>query len=100
MIFHFDTPIDLDVLGDGNEYFNAVEKYIEACRGTHKDNVFSFDRNVVAISQYDHDEICMYYDIKRHKEEVFSHPLVNRMFTESLDGNIPPCASLRVFPRL
>ena len=86
----FDTPIDLESLGDGSAYFDAVEKYIEACRGTHKDNVFSFDRNVVAISQYDHDEICMYYDIKRHKEEVYNHPLVNRMFTESLDGNIPP----------
>ena len=86
----FDTPVDLDVLGDGVAYFDAVEKYMEACRGTHKDNVFSFDRNVVAISQYDHDEICMYYDIKRHKDEVYSHPLVNRMFTESVDGNIPP----------
>ena len=86
----FDTPIDLEALGDGTAYFDAVEKYINACRGDNKNNVFSFDRNVVAISQYDHDEICMYYDIKRHKSEVHAHPLVQRIFTESLAGNIPP----------
>ena len=85
----FDSPVDLELIGNGKEYFNSVERYIDSCRGEGEENVFAFDRNAVAISQYDHDEICMYYDIRRNKEKVYDHPLVNRLFTESLGGNIP-----------
>ena len=86
----FDTPVNLELLKDGKEYFEAVKNYIDTCRsGGGEGTVFSFDKNSVAISQYNHDELCMYYDIKSHKEEIYNHPLVNRLFTESITGNIP-----------
>ena len=79
-----DFPIDLYKLGDGEGYFDSVTAYVNSqCRtDISGETTFEFDKNVVAIAQYNHDELCMYYDIKRNKEKIYSHPLVNRIFNK------------------
>ncbi|MBR5439357.1 MAG: DUF4011 domain-containing protein [Clostridia bacterium] len=79
-----DCPINIDYLGNGEAYFAKVEEYVSSqCRSDiSSDTTFKFDKNIVAISQYNHDELCMYYDIKRNKEKIYSHPLINRIFSK------------------
>ena len=88
-ITNLNAPINLESLGTGEEYFASVEMYINKCRGG-SETVFSFNRNTVAISKYNHDEICMYYDILRNKDKIYAHPLVQRLFTVSPDGSSIP----------
>ena len=93
----FDDPIDMQALGDGTAYFAAAEKYAESCRrgDIEADTVFSLDKDVIAIAQYNHNDICMYYDIKRNRDKIYAHPLVKKIFTEGApqegtDGDIVP----------
>lgn len=77
-------PIDLQALGDGTEYFAAVKAYIDGCnQGGDNDTRFEFDKDEVAIAQYKHGELCTYYDIRRNKDKIYSHPLVKRVFEKS-----------------
>ncbi len=89
----FDDVIDLDKLGDGAEYMALVEQYVHSLRPDGSDVTLSFDKDVIAIAQYNHSDICMYYDVRRNKPKIYAHPLVQRVFgtgTElppvSLDG--------------
>lgn len=84
----FDEPVSLEKLGTGEEYFACVGEYVKSCKRADAQNtVFEFEKNVVAIAQYNHDELCMYYDIKRNREKIYAHPLVKRVFTESRPEN-------------
>jgi len=86
--FDFDDPLDLDKI-DAQEYFARVGDFIEKCRGNDDQTTFEFDPNIVAISYYNHNEICMYYDIKRNKEKILNHHLVKRMFgVESVEEQV------------
>ncbi len=77
-------PVDLAALGDGVEYFKNVAEYIKSCNLGGGDNtLFEFDKDVIAISQYKHDELCTYYDIRRNKDKIYSHRLVEKMFEKS-----------------
>ncbi len=77
-----DDSINLDKLGDGTEYFARVEAYakklLEAAR---EETLFRLERDVLALSRYNHDEICMYYDIRRNRKAIDEHPLIKRIFT-------------------
>ena len=77
-------PIDINKIGDGQTYFEKVLFYVNSQRreDLSEDTVFDFDKDVVAISQYNHSELCMYYDIKRNKEKIYNHPLINRIFSK------------------
>ena len=76
-----DMPISLERLGNGSAYFKRVIEFVNSCKNPNQpDSVFEFDPNVVAISTYNHGEICMYYDIKRNKEKMLENPLIKRMF--------------------
>ncbi len=79
-----DEPLDLNKLSTGDEYFELVQKYVEEQKreDISTDTVFEFNKDVVAIAQYNHDELCVYYDIKRNKEKIYKHPLVNRIFNK------------------
>ena len=57
-----DTPVDIETLGDGAAYFDAVEAYVGEQRRSdiEEDTTFFFDRECVAILQYNHEELCMY----------------------------------------
>ncbi len=80
-----DEPIDIESLSDHESYFEKVKNYVDeqGREDISEDTVFSFNKDVVAILQYNHDELCMYYDIKSNKEKIYNHPLVNRIFTEN-----------------
>ncbi len=77
---NFDLPVSLEALGNGEKYFDALEALVARHGGVDEDTVFRFDRNKVAIAQYNHNEICMYYDIKRHGNAVYENPLIRRVF--------------------
>ena len=78
------TAVDLDKLFDGQTYFNKVEDYIKSSSrfDLGEETLFKFDRNIVAIFQYNHDELCMYYDIQGNKENIYKHPLIQRVFNK------------------
>lgn len=78
-----DEPLDLEKL-DLN-YFESVCAHTEKCGGNSQ---FSFDKNAVIIAQYNHGDICMYYDVKRNRENIEKHPLIRRIFGEQLP--LPP----------
>ncbi len=88
----FSKPINLKTLGDGKEYFNKVKEYCYECSRFSEGTVFECNPNRVAIAQYDHDEITVYYDLKRNRELIYAHPLVKRIFTEQ--NELPPVAEL------
>lgn len=73
------SPTDAAVVNGG--YFYDVAEYVKKCRNFNAN--FEFDKNAVAISQYNHEDICMYYDIKRNREKIVASPLVNRMFNKN-----------------
>ncbi len=77
--FSFDDPIDVERL-DINEYFSRVKEYVIRCFGSEENVTFEFLPNVIAISHFNHNEICMYYDLKRNKNKIANHSLVKRMF--------------------
>lgn len=76
-------PVDLAALGDGIEYFKKVGGYIKSCNFGDGGTLFEFNKNTVAISQYKHDELCTYYDIRRNKDKIYSHRLTEKMFERS-----------------
>ena len=73
----FDAPVDLNVLGDGNLYFERVEKHVKNCSGG---GAFEFYRNALVIAQYNHSDMCMYYDVRRNREKIYASPLVKKVF--------------------
>ncbi len=79
---NFDEPVSLALLGDGREYFKRVETYVRESKHS-EETVFELNKNCIAIAQYNHGELCMYYDIKRNKELIYNHPLVQRLFREN-----------------
>ena len=76
-------PVDLQALGDGTEYFKRLTEYIKNCNLGGDGTLFEFDKTIVAISQYKHDELCTYYDIRRNKDKIYSHRLVEKIFESS-----------------
>lgn len=85
-----DDPIELENIGAGDTYFAKVAEYLEKFTYDDGTPLFNFDGNAVAVSRYSHDDICMYYDIRRNREKIENHPLVRRVFgesfSESFDG--------------
>ncbi|MDE7301057.1 MAG: DUF4011 domain-containing protein, partial [Clostridia bacterium] len=82
-------PVDMEKLGDGVEYFKQLKDYIDGCNHSElgENTLFEFDKDQIAVAQYKHDELCTYYDIRRNKDKIYSHPLVEKIFVKS-DGNI------------
>ena len=77
----FDDALDLNVLSDGREYFDRVERYLNDCVNTvSQQAAFSLSRDVVAISTYNHSDICMYYDVRRNKDKIDRSELVAKVF--------------------
>ena len=86
-------PIKTEDFGLLYDYLLRIKEYVHSCRGS-DDTLFSFDVDTVAVSKYNHDEICMYYDIQKHKDAVYTHPLVKRVFSISNDGSEIPKVSV------
>ena len=86
----YDTPVDLVQLGDGREYFQKVSTFIKECgeKDASGRTVFEFE-DKVAITQYAHDEICAYYDIKRNYDIIVEHPIIRTIFEEGYKVPVP-----------
>lgn len=79
------ATVDLDLLGDGVKYFTAVKEYVKSCTAaSDTDTLFEFDKDVIAIAQYNHAELCTYYDIRRNRSKIVSHPLVEKLFSRTV----------------
>lgn len=78
-------------------YFKKVEEYVAECSAQSNNVHFSFDRNIVAISVYNHQNICMYYDIKRNAAKIESHPLAKRIFLKNEE--LPAEADIETEPK-
>lgn len=89
----FDEAIDLDKLGDGEEYMSTLAAYITALRPENGEATISFDKNVLAVSEYNHEDICMYYDVKRNRQKIYDSQLVRRIFCGSGSLPEPTCAA-------
>lgn len=77
----FDEALDLDALMDGNGYFRKVDEFIKQCvDGNSRGAGFALDKNTVAISLYNHSDICMYYDVRRNKDRIHSSKLIAKVF--------------------
>lgn len=81
--------IDNDDIDNKNEtvekfisYLRNVEDFIYKAGLNNKGGHFEFETNCVAIASYNHDEICMYYDIKNHLDDIMRDELVNRIFNK------------------
>ena len=81
-ISDLNKAVDLEKLGNGKEYFEKLCNYIQSLKQG-EDTVFDLDKDMVAISTYNHDEISTYYDIKRNEQEILVHPLVNAIFNKT-----------------
>ncbi|MCH5158970.1 MAG: DUF4011 domain-containing protein [Clostridiales bacterium] len=83
-----DEPVDTDKLGDGKAYFDTVTRFTRDAVGS-DDTVFEFDGNSVVIAPYEHNELCMYYDIRKRRAAIDAHPLIDRIFNKREKYTVP-----------
>ena len=89
----FDDALDLDVLSDGNGYFDQVESYIAASIAN-QETSFVLNRNTVAISLYNHSDICMYYDVRRNRDKIYQNKLIAKIFgLKGAEDDVAPKAA-------
>ncbi len=78
--------VDMHELGDGEAFFARLQAFVDKCTEQTKQygaqTVFSLDKNFVSILNYNHDEICMYYDIQKHKDKIYQNKLINGIFNQ------------------
>ena len=72
-----DEAIDLEKLQGGEEYMRRVEEFVTSHSA---DGQILFDKEIITVAQYSHSDICMYYDVRRNKQKIYAHPLVQRVF--------------------
>ncbi len=77
------VPVSFEQLGTGEEFFARLNEHFERCN--YQDDgsygkAFKLDKDFVSIISYNHDEICMYYDIQRNKEKIYKNDLVAKIF--------------------
>ena len=80
----FDTPIEINKITP--EYLDNLVDFAASNRQS-TETVFNVKLDKAYISTYNHDEICMYYDLKRNKEKLLNHEIVNKMYL-NVDGLI------------
>jgi len=65
---------------DIRKYFAEVTGYVAAHQTDGTDTLFEFLPDMIAISKYTHDDICMYRDIRRNESKILQSPLIQRVF--------------------
>ena len=83
-LIDFDHPLELNEHILDGSYFDDVEKFIYNASINNKGGHFEFEKNTICIASYNHDEICMYYDIKNHYDDIYRDELVNRIFKKTV----------------
>ncbi len=90
-------PVLLSSLSDGNEYFRRVASFVQSCvSSAGEDTVFDLCKDTVALAQYNHSDLCMYYDVKRNREKIEKSNTVQRIFEQN--EQFPPVCE-GVYPR-
>lgn len=74
-----DTPININELNIG-EYLLDLSNYIKSCKNDDDEEMISLEKEIISISTYRHDDVTMYYDIKKNKKEILSNKLIKRMY--------------------
>ncbi len=96
-------PVDLDVLGNGSEFFERLNRFILNCNGGANGNAsFTLNKDLISIISYNHDEICMYYDIQKNKDKIYSNSMVDRIFNQRdpvIEGEVPNVSPQFIMPK-
>ncbi len=95
--------VSLDDLGDGIEFFSRLQAFVNeatAAAARYGNNtVFSLDKDFVSILNYNHDEICMYYDIQRNRDKIYDNKLIADIFNARKDGVVETERELTIIPQ-
>lgn len=88
-----DAALDLSCFGEDERtygYFAQVERYAEdLMRDASATTEFKFNKDVVAIVACNHNEMCMYYDIRRNFDRIVRSELVQRAFQKGVAPESP-----------
>lgn len=64
------------------DYFDKIEEYVKL-NNKSQDTVFEIIKDKVFISEYNHEDICMYYDLKNHYNKVYLSDNVQKIFLKN-----------------
>lgn len=73
------SPINLDYIT--LEYLDTLEEYIRENNNS-EETVFEIIKDRVYISTYDHEDICMYYDLRRNMPLLTRHDIIRQMYMQ------------------
>ncbi len=93
-------PVEISDLSDGADYFARLSEFVNKCNSVKKDNdstLFSLNKDFACILNYNHDEICMYYDIQKNKDKIYENQLIERIFNKKSASAPQPTQNL--FPQ-
>ncbi|MBQ7712453.1 MAG: ATP-binding protein [Clostridia bacterium] len=65
---------------DIRKYFAEIAGYVASHQPSGSDTVFEFVPDLIAISKYTHDDICMYRDIRRNEVKILNSSLIRKVF--------------------
>lgn len=82
----FDEPLELDKIAC-DDWFAAVQAFAESLRPLDDDGAVRLYKDYVCVAQYNHSDMCMYYDVRRNRDKIYAHPLVRRIFEG--EGTLP-----------
>ncbi len=67
-------------------YFRRVREYVAENNTIDRENsVFEFIDDRIAVSTYNHSDLCMYYDVRANSDRIEKSELVQRIFTKQSD---------------
>lgn len=96
----FDEPVNLDILGDGVDYLQSVEAYVETLKPKSGEPTIRFDKDAIVIAQYNHSDMCMYYDVRRNKKKIYANKLVGQVFGREEKQDAPALDAVEIAPVL
>ena len=76
-------PLDMTDLDGAIAYFRRVKEYVaEKNKIDSGNSVFEFLDQTIAVSSYNHSDLCMYYDVRGNSDLIEKSDLVYRVFTK------------------
>ena len=73
------TPINIKDFP--KNYFDRVREYMANCKRS-SNATFELEKDLIAISQFSHEEMGLYYDIRRNKQAILDSNLVKAIFNK------------------
>lgn len=96
--FNDDRTIDIAKL-DLNTYFSSVQEFVNAALEADVQNKTKFvlERDLIAIAKYEHEDMCVYYDLRRNEDGILAHPVINKVFGNDTERIENKCTYLPRF---